>query len=48
MPLLSAMEGYELGQLADALYSDSAEAGKNIVTAGTVPHYFVGPDGNNS
>jgi cAMP-dependent protein kinase regulator len=34
VPLLSAMEGYELGQIADALYPESCESGTNIVTAG--------------
>jgi cAMP-dependent protein kinase regulator len=34
VPLLSAMEGYELGQIADALYPESCEGGTNIVTAG--------------
>jgi cAMP-dependent protein kinase regulator len=34
VPLLSAMEGYELGQIADALYPETCESGTNIVTAG--------------
>jgi len=34
VPLLSAMEAYELGQLADALLTETCETGTKIVTQG--------------